>query len=143
MTTANVYRNFDSRLEHRALGSAAVTATATVVTKAERVPQRTRYATKFILEAIKISANDEAYTFVVEVSNDAFTTKEVAAVLSVGPVETRVGGAPDNAAGDEYDLFWSTEVNGRVYEDWRIRLVIAGTSPTITFGCWSGVDGGI
>lgn len=139
----NIFRNFDSRLEHRALGSAAITSTTTIVTKAERVPQRTRYVTKAILEAIKISANDEVYTLVAEVSNDGFSTKEVAGILSFGPVETRVGGAPDNAAGDEYDLHWSTEVNGVVYEDWRLRLILGGSSPSITIGCWSGVEEGI
>lgn len=139
----NIFRNFDSRLEHRALGSAAMTSTTTLVTKAERVAQRTRYVTKAIIEAIDIASNDEVYTLVAEVSNDAFSTKEVAGILSFGPTETRVGGAPDNVAGDEYDLHWSTEVNGVVYKDWRLRLIVGGTTPTITLGCWSGVEEGI
>lgn len=139
----NIFRSFDSRLEHRALGSAALTSTATIVTKAERVAQRTRYVTKMILEAIKISANNEVYTLVAEVSNNGFTNKEIAGILSVGPTETRVGGGPDNAAGDEYDLHWSTEVNGVVYKDWRLRLIIGGTSPSITAGIWSGVEEGV
>lgn len=139
----NIFRNFDARLEHRALGSAAVTSTATVVTKAERVAQRTRYVTKVLVEALDIASNDEHYLFVVEVSNDSFATKEIAGLLSLGATEVRLGGGPDTAAGYQGEIFWATEVNGVVYRDWRIRLVIAGTSTTITFGCWSGLEGGI
>lgn len=139
----NIFRNFDSRLEHRALGSAALTATATVASESERVAQRTRYVTKFIAEAIKISANNEVYTLVAEVSNDSFSTFQTAGILSLGPTETRIGGAPDSAAGDTYDLYWSTEVNGTVYKNWRIRAILGGTSPSLTLGCWSGVEGGI
>lgn len=139
----NIYRSFDSRLEHRALGSAAVTSTATVATIAERVAQRTRYVTKVIVEAIKISANDERYTFVVECSNDDFSTFETAAVRDFGATEVRTGGAPDSAAGQSFDIYWATEMNGVRYAKSRIRCIIAGTSPTITFGCWSGVEGGV
>lgn len=139
---SNIYRNFDARLEHRALGSAAVTSTATVATLAERVAQRTRYVTKIIVEALDIASNDEHYLFVVEVSNDGFSTKELAAAYSFGPTEVRLGGAPDSAAGDEIDIHWSTEVGGTAYKDWRIRVIISGNSTTITFGCWSAVEEG-
>jgi hypothetical protein len=131
----NKYYPSDARLEHRAPASAAVTATATVDTISQRVAQRTEYLTQVNIEAIKISANNEAYNFVVEVSNDSFTTVHVAASYDFGPTETRLGGAPDSVAGDFNEFPWCSEVEGTVFKDARIRVIIAGTSPSITFAC--------
>ncbi|WP_065325798.1 hypothetical protein [Tritonibacter mobilis] len=133
----NKFYPFDKRLEHRAIGSAALTATTVLDTIAERAAQRTMYLTKVMLEAVKISANDESYKVVVECSNDDFSTVEVAAVLSLGATEVRESGAPDSAAGDEYDIYWCTEINQRKYQKSRIRLVVAGTSPSITLSSHS------
>lgn len=133
----NLYHPFDSRLEHRALGSAAITATATLGTITERAAQRTCYLTRVQLEAIKISANDEIYQVVVELSNDSFSTVEVAAMCDFGATEVRQSGAPDSAAGDYAELMWCTEKNGVKYSASRIRVITDGTSETITLGCWS------
>lgn len=133
----NKYYPFDSRLEHRALGAAALTAATVLDTITERAAQRTMYLTKVNLEAIKISANNETYQVVVECSNDDFTTIEVAAILDLGATEVRQSGAPDNAAGDEYDIYWASEINGKKYQKSRIKLFTGGTSPSITLGCWS------
>lgn len=95
------------------------------------------YLTKVMLEAIKISANDESYKVVVECSNDDFSTVEVAAILSLGATEVRESNAPDSAAGDEYDIYWCTEINQRKYQKSRIRLVAGGTSPSITLSSHS------
>lgn len=126
-------RAFDTRLEHRAAGSAAVTASTTVADIDQRAATRTEFETILRVDAIKITANDEEYRFLWEVSNDDFTTFETAAILSLGATEARLGGAVDSAAGDEFDVPWRTEVNGASYKAWRIRLVVAGTSPSITF----------
>lgn len=132
MTNTHQYA-FDARLEHRAAGLAALTANTTIVTKDQRAQTRTRLVTILRVESVKISANDEEYRFVIDVSNDDFTTVETAAILSLGATEARLGGGPDNIAGDEYQIHWNTEVNGTRYKDWRIRLVVAGTSPSIGF----------
>lgn len=131
---------FDSRLEHRALGSAAVTATAVLATIEQRAAMRTDYMTKVILEAVKISANDELYQVVAELSDDNFVTiNEVAAVRDFGATEVRQSGAPDSAAADEVEIHWNTETNGVTYKYGRLRLIISGTSPSITLGCHSSV----
>lgn len=140
---SQIIRNFDKRLEHRALGSAAVTADTTVDTITQRVAQRTRYVTKLMIEAAKISANNELYTFVVEVSNDDFTTVDVAAIATLGATEVRQSNAPDTLAGDEHDLYWASEVNGVPYVAARLRVLTSGTGPSITFGAWSGIEGGV
>lgn len=128
---------FDARLEHRAAGSAALTADTTIATKDQRARTRTNYVTTVRVESIKITANNEEYRFLFEVSNDNFTTHETAAVLSLGATEVRLGGAKDNAAGDEYDVHWNTEVNRQSYQDWRIRLDVSGTAPSIAFSASS------
>ncbi len=133
----NKFYPFDKRLEHRALGSAALTAETVIGSIDERAAQRTMYLTKVNLEAIKISANNETYQVVVECSNDNFSTIEVAAILDLGATEVRQSGAPDNAAGDEYDIYWSSEINGVKYEKSRVKVFVGGTSPSITVGCWS------
>lgn len=137
----NMYHPFDTRLEHRALGSAALTATATLDTITERAAQRTPYRTLVSLEAIKISANNELYTLAVQLSNDSFTTIETAAILSLGATEVRIGGAKDSAAGDVHEILWSTEQGGMRYAQARLRLIIAGTSPSVTLGCYSTILG--
>ena len=135
---SNITYPFDSRLEHRALGSAALTATTVLDTIDQRVAQRTMFMTKVILEAIDIANSDETYQVVVEVSDDNFTTvNEIAAILDLGDTAVRQSGAPDNAAGDEFDIYWASEVNGVKYRYARIKLFAGGTSPSITLGCHS------
>ena len=141
---ANMRHPFDSRLEHRAVGSAAVTATATLHTETQRAAQRTAYRTVIDTTAIKISANDELYQFVVELSDDNFTTvNAVAACLDMGATEVRQSGAPDSAAADGLELMWATEANGTTYQYWRVRVIISGTSPSITFNCYSTILGDV
>lgn len=122
---------FDARLEHRAAGSAALTADTTIDTVQQRAETRTEYVTIIRIESI--TTTDEEYQFIVEVSNDSFSTVEVAEVVSLGATAARIGGAPDNVAGDEYHLHWTTEVNGTQYKDWRLRLDVSGSSPSIAF----------
>lgn len=126
-------RAFDTRLEHRAVGAAALTASATIADIDQRAATRTEFVTIVRLDAIDIASNDEEYRFVWEVSNDDFATFETAAILSLGATEARIGGAVDSVAGDEYDVPWCTEVNGKAHQSYRIRLIVAGTTPSITF----------
>jgi hypothetical protein len=135
----NKFYPFDSRLEHRALGSAALTATAVLATITERAQQRTMYLTRVTIEALLISDNNETYQVVAECSNDNFSTIEVAAILDLGATEVRQSGAPDNAAGDQYDMYWCSEINGVKYTQSRIKLFVAGTSASLTLGCYSTV----
>lgn len=130
---------FDARLEHRAIAQAALTADATVDTIVQKVAQRTEYLTRFSLESIDVADADEHYEFIIEVSNDSFSTVEVAAHLSLGATAARIGGAPDNVAGDRYDVCWNTEVNDVVYKDARIRLDVSGTSPSVGLSCFSSI----
>lgn len=133
----NKYYPFDSRLEHRALGSAALTTATVLDTITEKAQHRTCYLTKVIIEAIGIATNDETYQIVIECSNDSFSTIEVAAILDLGATEVRQSGAPDNVAGDVYDILWATEINGTKYASWRVKVFMAGTAETLTLGCYS------
>lgn len=139
----NMYHHFDSRLEHRALGSAAMTSTTVLDTVTQRAQERTAIRTLVNIEAVKISANNEIYQVVCELSNDDFSTVEVAALADFGATEVRQSGAPDSAAGDTAEILWSTEKNGVKYEKYRVRTIIDGTSPSITLGCHSTILGDV
>ena len=137
----NKYHALDTRLQHRAPGSAAITSTAVVATVNQRAAGRTDYLTKIFIEALDVAGNDELYAFVIEVSDDNFSgVNEVAAIRDFGATEVRQSGAPDTVAGDEIEMFWSTEVNGVVYKDWRLNLIISGAgSESITFHAYSSI----
>lgn len=133
----NKFYPFDKRLEHRAIGSAALTATTTLATISQRVAMRTAYLTRIMLESIDVSSGNELYTFVVEVSNDSFTTVEVAGMLTLGHSSVRQSGAASNVAGQLYEMMWESEVAGVVYKDARIRVIAAGTTPSIAPATYS------
>ena len=134
---AKKFRPFDSRLEHRAAGSAALTTTTTLDTQTQRTNTRTEFVTKFYIESVDVANGDETYTLSVELSDDNFSTiNEVAAVRVMGDA-TQITEAGDTVAGDEYELWWSTEVSGVTYRYWRVRLIVAGTSPSMGIHCYS------
>ncbi len=137
----NKYHALDTRLQHRAPGSAAITADEVIETITQRAAGRTDYLTKIYIEAIDIATSDELYTFVIELSDDNFSTvNEVAAIRDFGDTVVRQSGAPDTVAGDEIEIFWSTEVNGVVYKYWRLNMITAGAgSESITFHAYSSI----
>lgn len=135
----NKYRPFDTRLQHRAPGAGALAADTVIDTINQRASGRTEYATVIYLEEVEIASNDELYEFVIELSNDNFSTmEEVAAIADVGATEVRQSGAPDSAVGDRFEMLWSTEKNGVTYKDWRLKLFTSGTIATgIKFHAYS------
>lgn len=134
---AKTFHPYDSRLEHRAAGSAALTTTTTLDTITQRAATRTKYLTKFYIESVDVANGDETYTLSIELSDDNFSTiNEVAAVRVMGDA-TQLTEAGDTVAGDEYELEWSTEVSGTTYQYWRVRLIVAGTSPSMGILCYS------
>ena len=140
----NMHHSFDSRLEHRALGSAALTAATVLATVNEPAARRVAYRTLLNLEAVKVSAGNEVYTVVVELSNDGFSTVgATAAIASFGDSTARQSGVADSAAGDIHEMLWSTEVNDVKYADWRIKLFVGGTAPSLTVGAYSTVLGNV
>ncbi|MFY0633680.1 MAG: hypothetical protein JXQ91_07705 [Vannielia sp.] len=139
----NMYHSFDSRLEHRALGSAALTTATVLDTITEPAARRVAYRTLVNIEGIVITNDDETYQIVIECSNDSFSTIEVAAILDLGATEVRQSGAPDSAAGDTYEMLWSTEINGVKYGSWRVKTFMAGTAESLTLGCYSTVLGDV
>ena len=137
---SNKFHALDVRLQHRDPGSAAVTSTAVVETINQRAAGRTDYLTKIHVEAVDIVSSDELYTFVIELSDDNFSNvREVAAIRDFGDTAVRQSGAPDTLAGDNIEMFWSTEVNGVVYQDWRLKVFMVGTTPSLTYHAYSSI----
>lgn len=127
----NKFYPYDARLDSRLPGQAAITATQNFTAILQRAAMRTEYLTKVTLEVIKVSALNESYLFAVQVSNDNFVTTECAALLSLGHSSVRLASSASNLAPATFEFDWSTEVGGVVYKDWRVRLILAGTAPSI------------
>lgn len=133
-----MYHPHDSRLEHRAIGAAPLTTTTVLDTIDQTVAMRTAYRTHGSVEAIDIANSDEVYTLVVELSDDNFSTvNEVVSMVDFGDTAVRQSGAPDTVAGDDFEILWTTEYNGNVYRYARLKLFVAGTSPSITLNARS------
>ncbi len=138
----NMYHPFDSRLEHRAAGSAALTATTVLDTITQRAAERTAYRTLLSLESVKVSAGNERYQVVCELSDDNFSTiAAVAAMTDFGDSSVRQSGVADSTAGDTAEILWATEFNGQKYQYARIRLITSGTSPSIGLVAFSSILG--
>jgi hypothetical protein len=88
------------------------------------------------VSAIKISANDETYTFLLQgAASDAFSAVETLVSLDLGATEVRKGGAVDSVIG-RYELPFITEQHDTVYDWVRLYVVTDGTSESITFKAW-------
>lgn len=130
-------RAFDTRLQHRAPASAAMTATTTLDTQQQRDVTYTEFETIVYVEAIDVANGDETYTVVVELSDDNFATVKAECARIILGDATQLAGDADTAVGDKYRIMWHNEWAGVVYRDWRVRVIIAGTSPSITLNSYS------
>lgn len=88
------------------------------------------------ISAIKISANDELYDFLLQgAPADTFASGvENLAHLGVGATEVRLGGAKDSTIG-KYIVPVSSYLLSQ-YRHVRLNVLTAGTSETITFSSW-------
>lgn len=140
----NMSHTFDKRLEHRAVGSAALTATAILGQITQRVAQRKAYRTLFNVEAVDVSSGNELYKVVVELSNDGFATVESVPVsMDFGHNSVVQSGVANTAPGDVAEILWSTQQNGKSFKEARLRLIVSGTSPSINLACFSSVLGSV
>ncbi|MDI7862535.1 hypothetical protein MRS76_11240 [Rhizobiaceae bacterium n13] len=88
------------------------------------------------VSAIKISANDEIYTLLLQGSSaEAFSTHETLASLALGATEVRPGGAVDSVIG-RYEIPFTTEQHDAVYDWLRLYVATDGTSESITLKAW-------
>lgn len=122
-------------------GAAAITASGVTQVASANVSKKVgpgRFEGVLIVDvsAIKISANDELYTLLLQGSSaEAFSTFETLAALDLGATEVRVGGAVDSVIG-RYEIPFTTEQHDTVYDWIRLYAVTAGTSETITLKAW-------
>lgn len=93
------------------------------------------------ISAIKISANDESYSFVLEQADDSGFTTNVEEVvrLTMGAKEVMSGtsAAVDSVVGRYAVPFHTGYARpGGPRQYLRLKVVIAGTSPTVTSKVW-------
>lgn len=91
--------------------------------------------------ALDIASNDELYTFRLQGSNvaDFASGIENLATVDLGATEVRPGGAIDSLIGRR-EVPFSNAVNAVEYRYLRLNLIISGTTPTITFTSWLGLQ---
>ena len=122
----------------RALGSAAVTATAYIGTQWDQgAAVVTDAVCRITLEACKVSAGDETYTFRIVGSNVTDRSDgQVLAMAMVGDASTITIETVDSAVGDVIDLYFRTERNNTAFRYIDLHITTVGTSETITFGAY-------
>lgn len=140
MPTQSKFYAFDAAtgLLIRDIAQAAVTADAYIGTQFD---QGGAAATDMIavinLEAVKISANDETYTFRVTGSNATNRSDaQVLGMAAVGDAGTLTLETVDSAVGDRAEIRFRTEKNGTKFRYIDLHLDVAGTSPSITFNAF-------
>jgi len=144
MARSEVSYTYDADLDFRAPGSAAVTATAEIGTLALDKMSNARsgdqknklgaegYAVVIVVEALDLADADETYTFNVEVTGGGGSPAATAGALAVvgtGQYVIKLDGhtlEKISAAADRDEL--------------ALNLVVAGTSPSITFSAWLAYD---
>lgn len=133
----NIYsqRIFDAALLLRAAG-AAITATEVGATILDLGTGLVEGDLVLDVTALDTVTGDESYQFILEGSPDAnFGTAANIKVMA----ELRVGGATGNAPNGSADvpgrflINFRNERNGTTYRYVRLRTIIAGTTPSITF----------
>lgn len=122
----------------RELGSVAVTADAYIGTQHDQgAAAVTDIVCVIDIEACKVSAGDEIYTFRIVGSNVSDRSDaQVLDTLEVGDGGALVIGTVDTVAGDRFVMRARTERNGTKFRYLDLHLDVAGTSPSITFGAF-------
>lgn len=119
----------------RAPAQAAVTASAWIGTQHDQGDAVETNAICVInVEAIDIANSDEVYTFKVVGSNATNRSDgRVLGAVTLGDAAAIADETVDTAAGDQEVIRFRTGRNDVAFRYLDLRLVVAGTSPSITF----------
>jgi hypothetical protein len=122
----------------RALGSAAVTATAYIGTQLDQgAATLTDMACIITIEAIDIASTNEIYTFRIVGSNVADRSDgEILETAQCGVAATITIETRNTVAGDRIVMNFRTEKNRTAFRYIDLHLTAAGTTPSITFGAY-------
>lgn len=95
------------------------------------------------VSAMDIASADERYMIFLQGSNSSTFASgiENLGCLDLGATAVRGGGAQNSVIG-RYELGFTNEQADTVYRYLRIRVVVSGTTPTITFGAFIATDPG-
>lgn len=90
------------------------------------------------VSAIDIASTDEVYHLCLQGAasgDDAFTTVETLAQITLGATAARPGGAIDSVIG-RYEIPFITEQHDTTYSWVRLYVDVGGTTPSITLKAW-------
>ncbi|MBT9385474.1 hypothetical protein KM176_16490 [Pseudooceanicola sp. CBS1P-1] len=122
----------------REIGLAAVTADAYIGTQHDQGDAAiTDIACVIDIEACKVSAGDETYTFRLVGSNVSDRSDaRILDTLELGDAGTVPIETVDTVAGDRYVMRARTERQQTAFQYIDLHLDVEGTSPSITFGAF-------
>lgn len=122
----------------RALGQAAITATAYVGTQWDQGGAVITDGICLIqIEAIDVSSANETYKFRIVGSNVADRSDgQILACAETGHAATQTIETVAGAAGQQIPIRFRTEKNDTAFRYIDLHLLAAGTSPSITFGAY-------
>ena len=85
--------------------------------------------------AIDIASNDELYSLELQGSTSATFASgiENLATLHLGPNETLITDTDVDSTVGVYTVPFTNQVGGRMYRYVRLKIVVAGTTPSITY----------
>lgn len=118
--------------------NATETATANLANILEMGDGRIDAVAVFDVSAVDIANGDESYQILVQGSNDAGFASgiENLAIIDLGAAAARLGGADVASLIGRHEAHFANAMNGVEYKYVRARLVIAGTTPSITLTAW-------
>jgi hypothetical protein len=133
------YYPFDKELLFRDVAQSAVTADGYVGTQKNLGGQTLITMAMIInIEAIKVSAGDEAYTFRVVGSQTADRSDaRVLAEITAGDAAAKAIETADDAAGEQLVILFQTTRGDANQQYLDLHLDVTGTSPSITFSAFA------
>lgn len=130
---------FDKELEVRAMGSAAITSDGFAGDQFDTLGSvHTEFVLVLNIEAIKVSAGNEAYTIRVMGSNTANRSDaRVLAEITLGDASAKPQDTADDAVGDQIVIPFITQRPAGAYHRYLdVHVDVTGSSPSITFGAF-------
>lgn len=140
----NPFYSYPMDAEHlfRDAGAVAVTADGYIGTQKDLQANTQKRAAMVInLEAIKVSAGNEAYTFRVVGSQTADRSDaRVLGEVTLGDAAAKTIDTADDLVGEQHVILFHTQRGGNMIRYLDLHLDVAGTLPSIQFSAFASIQ---
>lgn len=125
----------------------AVTITATAVAQVSGVDRILNVGTgrlngNLVLDvtALDVVSNDELYRFILQGSSDSAFASGIVDLAEIQLGANEVINADADSEADRYVMPFTNVFGDTTYAYLRLRVVVSGTSPSISYGAWLAKD---